>query len=32
MPSIFGRGYALLRCQELLPGVLVEVVRKLLVA
>jgi nitric oxide reductase NorD protein len=32
MPSIFGRGYALLRCQEFLPGVLVEVVRKLLVA
>ena len=26
MPSIFGRGFALLRCQELLPGVLVEVV------
>jgi nitric oxide reductase NorD protein len=33
MPSIFGpRGYALLRRQELLPAVLVEVVRRLLVA
>jgi nitric oxide reductase NorD protein len=32
MPSIFGRrGYALLRRQELLPAVLVEVVRRLLV-
>jgi nitric oxide reductase NorD protein len=33
MPSIFGpRGYALLRRQELLPAVLVEVVRRLLVS
>jgi nitric oxide reductase NorD protein len=33
MPSIFGRrGYAVLRRQELLPAVLVEVVRRLLVA
>jgi nitric oxide reductase NorD protein len=33
MPSIFGRrGYALLRRQELLPSVLVEVVRRLLVS
>ena len=33
MPAVFGpRGYALLRRQELLPGVLVEVVRRLLVA
>jgi nitric oxide reductase NorD protein len=33
MPSIFGpRGYALLRRQDLLPAVLVEVVRRLLVA
>jgi nitric oxide reductase NorD protein len=33
MPSIFGRcGYALLRQQEQLPAVLVEVVRRLLVA
>lgn len=31
-PSIFGRCYALLRRPELLPGVLVEVVRRLLVA
>jgi nitric oxide reductase NorD protein len=32
MPTIFGpRGYALLRRQELLPAVLVEVVRRLLV-
>ena len=32
MPSIFGpRGYALLRRQELLPAVLIEVVRRLLV-
>jgi nitric oxide reductase NorD protein len=30
MPAIFGRGYALLRHQELLPGLLVEVVRRLL--
>ena len=33
MPAVFGRrGYALLRRQELLPGVLVEVVRRLLAA
>jgi nitric oxide reductase NorD protein len=32
MPSIFGRGYALLRRQELLPSVLVEIVRRLLVS
>jgi nitric oxide reductase NorD protein len=33
MPSIFGpRGYALLRRQELLPAVLVEVIRRLLVS
>jgi nitric oxide reductase NorD protein len=33
MPSIFGRrGYALLRHQELLPAVLAEVVRRLLVS
>jgi nitric oxide reductase NorD protein len=33
MPSIFGlRGYALLRRQELLPAVLVEVVRRLLIS
>jgi nitric oxide reductase NorD protein len=33
LPSIFGpRGYAVLRRQELLPAVLVEVVRRLLVA
>jgi nitric oxide reductase NorD protein len=32
IPSIFGRSYALLRRQELLPGVLVEVVRRLLAA
>jgi nitric oxide reductase NorD protein len=33
MPSIFGpRGYALLRRQELLPAVLAEVVRRLLVS
>jgi len=33
MPSIFGRrGHALLRRQELLPAVLVEVVRRLLVS
>jgi nitric oxide reductase NorD protein len=31
MPAVFGRGYAVLRCQELLPAVLVEVVRGLLV-
>jgi nitric oxide reductase NorD protein len=33
MPSIFGpRGYAVLRRQDLLPAVLIEVVRRLLVA
>jgi nitric oxide reductase NorD protein len=32
MPSIFGRGYAVLRRQDVLPGVLVEVVRRLLAA
>jgi nitric oxide reductase NorD protein len=33
MPSIFGpRGYALLRRQDLLPAVLVEVIRRLLVS
>jgi nitric oxide reductase NorD protein len=32
MPSIFGRAHAVLRRQDLLPGVLVEVVRRLLVA
>jgi nitric oxide reductase NorD protein len=32
MPAIFGRGYAVLRRQDLLPGVLVEVVRRLLAA
>ena len=33
LPSIFGpRGYALLRRQELLPAVLVEVVRRLLIS
>jgi nitric oxide reductase NorD protein len=32
MPSIFGpRGYAVLRRQDLLPAVLIEVVRRLLV-
>jgi nitric oxide reductase NorD protein len=32
MPSIFGRSHAVLRRQDLLPGVLVEVVRRLLMA